>query len=47
MTRAKVLAHVSFLAQWDPAYANRALKWYDQTLPWLGLLMAGSHHNQG
>lgn len=43
MTRATVLAHIAFLAQWEPAYANSALKWYDQTLPWLGLLPAATN----
>ena len=38
MTRDAILQHIEFLAQWDPSYAAKALKWYDGTMPWLGLI---------
>lgn len=40
MTRDQVLAHIAFLAQHEPDYAARALKWYHASLPWLGLIAA-------
>ena len=38
MTREQVQKHIEFMAQWEPAYAAKALKWYDRKLPWLGLI---------
>lgn len=38
MTRAAILDHISYMAQFEPAYAKSALRWYDRELPWLRLL---------
>lgn len=40
MTRDQVLRHIEFMAQWEPAYASKALKWYRGMMPWLGLIEA-------
>lgn len=37
MTRQSILAHIQMMAQHDPSYAQKALKWYRQVLPWLDL----------
>lgn len=38
MTRETIMQHIGFMAQFDPRYAQKALRWYDRCLPWLGLL---------
>jgi hypothetical protein len=37
MTRETILQHVAFMRQHEPAYAEKALRWYAKCLPWLGL----------
>ena len=41
MTRDTIMAHIRFMAKFEPAYARSALHWYHSRLPWLGLLPAG------
>ncbi len=46
MTRETILAHIAFMASFEPAYAAKALKWYHHTLPWLRLMPAETATNQ-
>lgn len=32
------MQHIQFMAQFDPGYAQKALRWYAKCLPWLTLL---------
>lgn len=37
MTREALLAHIAMIAKHDPAYAEKARKWYARMLPWIEL----------
>lgn len=37
MTREFILSHLAYMATLEPAYAAKALKFYDRLLPWLNL----------
>ena len=43
MTRATILTHIAMMAALEPAYAEKALRWYQGTLPWLDLAPARAH----
>lgn len=38
MTAQQIMEHIQFMARFEPAYASKALRWYDKCLPWLGLM---------
>lgn len=37
LTREIVIAHIKMMNKSEPSYAEKAIKWYCATLPWLEL----------